>query len=69
MRDIANRFGGSHAQRDIVTLTMIGAALRGGDHARASHYIAERLVHKPTSAWGRRLALRAKPAATLGVAA
>ena len=30
VRDIAHRFGGSHAQRDLVTLTLIEAALRGG---------------------------------------
>ncbi|MGH8519811.1 MAG: tetratricopeptide repeat protein, partial [Panacagrimonas sp.] len=59
MRDLANRFGGSHAQRDVITLTMIEAAIRAGDRARARHYIAERLVHKPASAWGPRLARRA----------
>ena len=30
VRDIAHRFGGSHAQRDLLTLTMIEAALRSG---------------------------------------
>jgi len=60
VRDIAHRFGGSHAQRDVITLTLIEAALRGGDAARARHYIAERLVHKPGSRWGRRLAERAE---------
>jgi tetratricopeptide (TPR) repeat protein len=59
VRDIANRFGGSHAQRDLLTLTLIEAALRSGDPMRARHYIAERLVHKPGSAWGPRLASRA----------
>jgi tetratricopeptide (TPR) repeat protein len=59
VRDHANRFGGSHAQRDILTLTIIEAALRSGDRARAMHYIAERLVHKPDSQWGPRLARRA----------
>jgi len=29
-RAIAQRFGGSHAQRDVLTLTAIHAALRGG---------------------------------------
>ena len=55
MRDQAHRFGGSRAQRDMVTLTLIEAALRSGDHTRARHYIAERLVHKRESAWGQRL--------------
>jgi hypothetical protein len=58
VRDIANRFGGSHAQRDLLTLTMIEAAIRGGDRRRARHYIAERQVHKPT-AWSERLLARA----------
>jgi tetratricopeptide (TPR) repeat protein len=69
VRDIANRFGGSHAQRDVITLTIIEAALRSGDHGRAAHYIAERLVHKPGSAWGPRLALRAQAAPRLPAAA
>src|SRR5690606_15095285 len=43
-RDIAHRFGGSHAQRDLVTLTLIESALRSGDRARAKHYLAERRV-------------------------
>lgn len=58
VRDIANRFGGSHAQRDLLSLTLIEAATRAGDHARAAHYIAERLMHKPGSAWGPRLVRR-----------
>jgi tetratricopeptide (TPR) repeat protein len=61
VRDIANRFGGSHAQRDLITLTLIEAALRAGDGARARHLLAERLVHKPASAWGPRLMRRAAP--------
>ena len=36
VRDIANRFGGSHAQRDLLTLTLIEAALRSGDRMRAA---------------------------------
>ncbi len=63
VRDIAHRFGGSHAQRDLLTLTLIEAATRAGDRERASHYITERLVHKPGSAWGPRLMRRLDPAA------
>ena len=59
VRDVAHRFGGSHAQRDLITLTLIEAALRDGQASRARHFIAERLVHKPASRWGRRLADRA----------
>ena len=59
VRDIASRFGGSHAQRDLLTLTMIEAALRSGERARARHYLAERVVLKaPQSRWGPRLASR-----------
>ena len=59
VRDIAHRFGGSHAQRDVLTLSLIEAALRSGQPALARHYIAERTVHKPSSAWGWRLLARA----------
>jgi len=58
-RDGAHRFGGSHAQRDVLTLTLIEAALRDGQLARARHYIAERTVQKPASGWGWRLLARA----------
>jgi tetratricopeptide (TPR) repeat protein len=57
VRDIANRFGGSHAQRDLLTLTMIEASIRGGDQRRARHYIAERQMMKPTQ-WSERLLAR-----------
>ncbi|MGH8665085.1 MAG: tetratricopeptide repeat protein [Burkholderiales bacterium] len=60
VRDIANRFGGSHAQRDLITLTLIEAALRGGDRARAKHYLAERrMLKSDASRWGPRLEARA----------
>lgn len=57
VRDIAHGFGGSHAQRDVLALTLIEAARRGGDLPRARHVLAERLVHRPT-AWSARLAAR-----------
>lgn len=59
VRDGANRFGGSHAQRDLLSLTLIDAASRAGLAEIARHYANERLVHKPESAWGRRLVERA----------
>ncbi len=62
MRDRAHRFGGSHAQRDVVTLTLIEAAIRSADRSRARHYIAERLVHKGGGQWGQRLWSRATSA-------
>ncbi len=55
IRDVAVRFGGSHAQRDVLTLTLIEAAIRSGRWALAQHYIAERIVHKPAGGWGWRL--------------
>jgi len=61
VRDIANRFGGSHAQRDLITLTLIESALRGGDRARAKHYLAERrMLKSDASRWGTRLEARAQ---------
>jgi tetratricopeptide (TPR) repeat protein len=59
-RDGAWRFGGSHAQRDVLTLTLIEAALRGGQPAIARHYLGERLTSKPASRWARRLLQRAR---------
>jgi tetratricopeptide (TPR) repeat protein len=59
MRDIAHRFGGSHAQRDVITLTLIEASIRAGDIARARHFLAERQVLKSAGTrWGERLAQR-----------
>ena len=42
VRNIASRFGGSHAQRDVLDLTLIEAALRSEQHALAHALIAER---------------------------
>ncbi|RKT43002.1 tetratricopeptide repeat protein [Thiocapsa rosea] len=58
-RDRANRFGGSHAQRDLIDLTLIEAALRDGQLALARALIAERVDLKPDSASARALAARA----------
>ena len=69
IRDRAHRFGGSHAQRDLLTLTLIEAALRDGDRVRARHYIAERVVHKPASRWGERLRARAEAVPPVAAAA
>ena len=59
VRDRAHTFGGSHAQRDVITLTLIEAALRSNRHSLARHLIAERTTQKPASAWGWRLLARA----------
>jgi hypothetical protein len=59
-RGIAQRFGGSHAQRDILTLTALHAAIRGGMAQAAEALAAERLAHKPHSPWAGRLARKAR---------
>ena len=58
VRDGAYRFGGSHAQRDLITLTLIVAAQRAGQHTLARHFLAERLVQRPGGGLGARLAAR-----------
>jgi len=63
VRDIANRFGGSHAQRDILSLTLIEAARRAGRASLAKHVLAERLAAKPHAQWGRRILARIDGAA------
>jgi tetratricopeptide (TPR) repeat protein len=59
LRLIAHRFGGSHAQRDVLSLTLIEAALRGGAGNFARALAAERLALKPSSPFNRELAARA----------
>lgn len=49
MRTIAHRFGGSHAQRDLLDLTLLEAARRDGDHALLRALTAERLHARPKS--------------------
>ncbi|MER8914430.1 tetratricopeptide repeat protein [Mesorhizobium sp. M0761] len=49
IRAIAHRFGGSHAQRDVIDLTLIEAALRAGDTALAWALTAERALVRPDS--------------------
>ena len=49
VRHIAHRFGGSHAQRDVIDLTLIEAAIRSGQKALASFLCAERLAARPAS--------------------
>ncbi|MBI1187537.1 MAG: tetratricopeptide repeat protein [Alphaproteobacteria bacterium] len=55
VRGIAQRFGGSHAQRDILNLTALHAAIRGGMKETAEAFAAERVAHKPASPWAKRL--------------
>ncbi len=44
----AIRIGGSHAQRDIVNLTLIAAAERSGQWSLARAFLAERVAARPT---------------------
>ena len=56
VRTIAHRFGGSHAQRDILTQTLIESAIRDGNTGLANALIGERLVHKPLTPLSQRFA-------------
>jgi hypothetical protein len=49
IRSIAARFGGSHAQRDVIDLTLIEAALRSGDASLATAFVAERVDRRHDS--------------------
>jgi tetratricopeptide (TPR) repeat protein len=59
-RLVAQRFGGSHAQRDILSLTLIEAALRSGETRLARALAAERTQVKPSSPFNWRLTARAQ---------
>jgi hypothetical protein len=60
VRNIANRFGGSHAQRDILDLTLIEAAFRAGNRRLAAALAAERREAKPASPMARLFVERAR---------
>ena len=59
LRPKANRFGGSHAQRDVLTQTLIVAALKGGQPKLARALARERIALKPNSASGHAFLARA----------
>jgi hypothetical protein len=59
IRSHAHRFGGSHAQRDLLDLTLIEAALRSGDRPLAAALAAERAAMRPASPLARRFLARA----------
>jgi hypothetical protein len=60
IRHQAHRFGGSHAQRDLIDLTLIEAALRCKDAPLARGLATERLAERPRSALAQRFARRAQ---------
>lgn len=49
VRAFAGRFGGSHAQRDVIDWTLTEAAIRAGEAGLARALAAERLALKPDS--------------------
>lgn len=49
VRNIAHRFGGSHAQRDLIDLTLLAAAERAGNRNQLRALANERLELKPRS--------------------
>lgn len=62
VRDRAHVFGGSHAQRDIITLTLMDAAIRSRQRALAQHVLYERYAAKAgtalTAFWQERVGAR-----------
>ena len=59
IRSRSYRIGGSHAQRDLVQLTAVGAALAAGNGRLARALVAERTEQKPASPHNWRLTARA----------
>ncbi len=55
VRPIAHQFGGSHAQRDLIDLTLLEAARRNGDRQLARALAAERMAVKPASLFNQAL--------------
>ncbi|WP_246666097.1 tetratricopeptide repeat protein [Aquamicrobium sp. LC103] len=60
IRSIAHRFGGSHAQRDVLDLTLIEAAFRAGARGLAAALAAERHDARPDSPLSRLFVRRAE---------
>jgi hypothetical protein len=58
IRTIASRFGGSNAQRDLIHLTLVEAALRAHQEKLARALIAERTQLKPSSPFNWQLTAR-----------
>ncbi|WP_262270039.1 tetratricopeptide repeat protein [Microvirga yunnanensis] len=69
VRYIANSFGGSHAQRDIIDWTLTEAAIRGGLTDLAEALAHERLALKPHSPVNRAFLARAGGSAAPGLKA
>jgi len=65
-RPIVNRFGGSHAQRDVIDWTLTEAALRGGQRGWAEALAHERMAQRPDSGMNRVFLRRALALAPAG---
>ncbi|MGI6851192.1 tetratricopeptide repeat protein [Mesorhizobium sp. 1B3] len=65
IRSIAHRFGGSHAQRDVIDLTLIEAAFRAGMAQLATALSAERFAARPDSPLSQLLVKRAAAIASM----
>jgi len=61
IRSYSQRFGGSHAQRDVIDLTLIEAAKRSGQERLANALIAERVSAKPETPFAPLRAVIAEP--------
>ncbi len=59
-RAIVNAFGGSHAQRDIIDLTLMEAALRGGQLPLARALVNERCALRPHGRMNRAFQMRSQ---------
>lgn len=59
VRPFAHGFGGSHAQRDILSLTALHGARKGNLRAEEVALATERHHQKPNSPWAKRLAAKA----------
>ncbi|MDP3899150.1 MAG: tetratricopeptide repeat protein [Mesorhizobium sp.] len=66
LRPIAHRFGGSHAQRDVIDLTLIEAAIRSGDAALATQLTTARAHARPDSPLSHLFVRRAEAVAAAG---
>lgn len=60
VRPIAQRFGGSHAQRDVLSLTLLEAAFRAKDGRLARALAAERSALRPDNPFNRLALARAQ---------
>ena len=63
IRHRTHKLGGSHAQRDVIDLTLVEAALRAGRYRLARALVNERCALKPTSPQNWRMLARARQGA------